>query len=136
MRAWEFVFEEAGSSATNNLLDALVSVRDRFRDTGQDPKIRVDSLVGMVRGRPGSEMFNVDTLKDLYDKNTAVKNLVASISDDDSGNKYIYLKPTVSDLDTIDTEIDTGSNSSTPNGVDQSVSTVDKMAKRAAARRS
>lgn len=136
MRAWEFVFEEAGSSATNNLLDALVSVRDRFRDTGQDPKIRVDSLVGMVRGRPGSEMFNVDTLKDLYDKNTAVKNLVASISDDDSGNKYIYLKPTVSDLDTIDTEIDTGSNSSTPDGVDQSVSTVDKMAKRAAARRS
>jgi hypothetical protein len=136
MRAREFIFEDSGSPAANNLLDALESIRNRFRSTGQDPKIRVDSLVSMVRGRPGSEMFNVDSLKNLYDKNNAVKNLIASISDDDSGNKYIYLKPTVTDLDSIDTSIDTDSGTAAPDGRDQSVSTVDKMAKRAAARRS
>lgn len=135
MRAREFIFEDTDSTAAaNNLLDALESVRNRFRHTGQEPKIRVDSLVTMVRERPGSEMFNVDSLKNLYDKNNAVKNLVASIKDDTSGTKYIYIKPVVSDIDTVDIDTDLPGDTGDTDKA-QSLSTVDKMAKRAAGRR-
>jgi len=137
MRAREFISEGQDPSALNNLLDALEEIRNRFRHTDQAPRIRIDSLVNMVRTRPGSEMFNVDTLKNLYDKKSAVKNIISKISGDENGFKYIYLNPSVSDTKTIDIGPETDSNEiGNVSGGDQSVSTVSKMAKRAASKRS
>ena len=137
MRASEFIVEndDAINPATINLIDSLEAIRNRFQQTTQEPKIRVDSLINMVRGRPGSEMFNVDSLKNIYDKNDAVKNLVSSIKDDENGTKYIYLTPTVSNIDSIDLDIEAPDSNTKSSAGNDPLATVGKMAKRAASRR-
>mgnify|MGYP003353246293 FL=1 len=139
MRAREFIVENTTPHfLENNLIDSLDSVRNRFRDTGEEPKISLRALVTMVRGMPGSEMFNVDLLKTIYDKSTKIKNMIASVKDDENGVKSVFIRPVTTDFSDPDLDInnpvDSGSDSPArePGG---SVSTVDKMAKRAAARR-
>lgn len=136
MRAREFVVEnnDAINPATINLIDSLEAIRSRFQQTNQEPKIRVDSLINMIRVRPGSEMFNVDSLKNIYDKNDAVKNLISSIKDDENGTKYIYLTPTISNIDSVDLDVEAPRSSSKSSAADP-LATVGKMAKRAATRR-
>lgn len=104
MRAREFISEDRGTMLATNLVSVLDTVRNSFADLGQDPRVRVDALVNMVREIPGSEMFNVDTLKDLYDQNPTVKNLIAGIKKDDTGNRYIYLNPAIGQVGDIETE--------------------------------
>lgn len=104
MRAREFIVEDRTKILATNLVSVLDTLRNRFADIGQDPHIRVDSLISMVRKIPGSEMFNVDTLKDLYDQDPAVKNLISSIKKDDTGTRQIYLSPAIGQVGDIETE--------------------------------
>ena len=142
MRATEFVFEDRDPNfSENNLIDSLEAVRNRFQDTGEEPKVTLRALVNMVRNMPGSEMFNVDSLKTIYDDSSRVKNLIASVKDDETGVKTVFLKPASTEFDDPDLDIngpesgdtDIGSNGS-PNGGPEA--TVGKMAKRAASKRS
>lgn len=137
MRALEFVFEDRDPNfSENNLIDSLEAVRNRFQDTGEEPKVTLRALVNMVRNMPGSEMFNVDSLKTIYDKSSRVKNLIASVKDDESGVKTVFLKPASTEFDDPDLDINTsgdlGSNGSPAGGPE---ATVGKMAKRAASKR-
>jgi hypothetical protein len=91
MRASEFVVEIDTNSTTN-----LISILDNLR--GSHDQIRVDALVNMVARSPGSEMFNVDLLKDAYDSGE-LDNIIEKIAKDDTGVLYVYLKPLVSDLE-------------------------------------
>lgn len=109
----------------------LVTVLDDLRS--RTDQIRVDSLVNLVRRRPGSEMFNVDILSDAYEDNETVKNMINNITDDESGVKYVYLKSLDSsddilpnDVDSSDDDIEMGSHPER---------TVSSMAKRATMRR-
>lgn len=139
MRAREFIVEDSAAHfLENNLIDSLESVRNRFRDTGEEPKISLRALVTMVRGMPGSEMFNVDLLKSIYDKSSKVKNMIGSVKDDDNGVKSVFIRPVTTDFDDPDLDINNPVDSGTDSPLKEpggSVSTVDKMAKRAAARR-
>ena len=141
MRATEFVFEDRNPSfSENNLIDSLEAVRNRFQDTGEEPKVTLRALVNMVRNMPGSEMFNVDSLKTIYDDSSRVKNLIASVKDDETGVKTVFLKPASTEFDDPDLDIngpesgdtDIGSNGSPKGGPE---ATVGKMAKRAASKR-
>lgn len=141
MRATEFVFEDREPNfSENNLIDSLEAVRNRFQDTGEEPKVTLRALVNMVRNMPGSEMFNVDSLKTIYDKSSRIKNLIATVSDDESGVKTVFLKPATTPFDDPDLDInnpasgdsDLGSNGSANGGPEV---TVGKMAKRAASKR-
>jgi hypothetical protein len=135
MRASEFLAEsDHANRSTNNLLNVLDTLRNRFGDVHEEPKIRVDSLINMVRATPGSEMFNIDSLMSAYDKNPAVKNLITGIYDDDSQIKHVYIKPAIGDYNdnlTINNP-DTGTDSTARSNP---ASTVDAMSKRALNRR-
>jgi hypothetical protein len=135
MRAREFLSEsDYANRSTNNLLNVLDTLRNRFGDIHEEPKIRVDSLVNMVRSIPGSEMFNIDSLITAYDKNPAVKNLITSIHDDDAQVKHIYIKPAIGDYNdnlTINNP-DTGTDATAKTNPAR---TVDTMSKRALNRR-
>jgi hypothetical protein len=142
MRAREFIVEGSASPnySENNLVDSLESVRNRFQDTGEEPKISLRALVNMVRNMPGSEMFNVDSLKSIYEKSDTVKNLIASVKDDEGGAKTVFIKSAVTAYDDPDLDINNGiTGSGSDSGSSDSISgpekTVDKMAKRAASKR-
>jgi hypothetical protein len=141
MRAREFILEDRDTNfSENNLINGLETIRNRFQDTGEEPKVSLRALVTMVRNMPGSEMFNVDSLKSIYDKSQTVKNLIASVKDDESGVKTVFLKPASTPFDDPDLDInrsdsgdsDIGSNGSPDSGPEK---TVGKMAKRAASKR-
>lgn len=85
MRATEFIVEDL-SSSTYNLINTLETLR------GRTDQIRVDSLVNLIRKKPGSEMFNIDLLVDAYKNDDVVKNMVRDIKDDEHGVKYVFLK--------------------------------------------
>ena len=72
--------------------------------------IRVDSLLNIIRGIPGSEMFTVENLLDAYKTNDNVKNLIKNIKDNKDGVKYVYLStfadsPESADAAIADTKI-------------------------------
>lgn len=134
MRAREFIVEnDSGNRAVNNLLTVLDSLRNRYAGSSDEPSIRVDSLVNMVRKVPGSEMFNVDTLMAAYDKNPAIKNLVKDVKDDANGIKTIHLKPAIG---VIDPAAQIQAEPEEPTAVKSPEKTVDQMSKRALNRRS
>jgi hypothetical protein len=126
MRAREFTFEGEFSPSATNLVSVLETLRERT------DQIRVDSLVNLVRKKPGSEMFNVDILADLVKDNSAVKNMIRNISDDDSGVKYVYLKGLV---DNMDDALPNDDVMDQPGGAHNPQATVKSMAKRAATKR-
>jgi hypothetical protein len=142
MRACEFIVEnlESPSYSENNLIDSLESVRNRFQDTGEEPKISLRALVNMVRNLPGSEMFNVDSLKSIYEKSDTVKNLIASVKDDEGGAKTVFIKSASTAYDDPDLDINngitgSGSDSGSADSISGPEKTVDRMAKRAASKR-
>lgn len=127
MRASEFAFEGATTPSISNLVSTIETLRNKT------DQIRIDSLVNLVRKRPGSEMFNIDILVDAFEKNPTVKNLITDIKDDDSGVKYAYLKSLTAD----DSEIiapNLGGNDSA-GGSRSPEDTVKSMAKRATNKR-
>jgi len=125
MRAREFM--EADDASNANLLSTLSTLRD------QTDQIRLDSLVNMVRRQPGSEMFNIDLLLQAQDRDPAVSELVDRIEADETGVKYVYLKPITSDDDAeVQSGPDMGDTSSSK--IDPK-KTVSAMAKRASSKR-
>jgi len=127
MRASEFMVEGDQSPSIANLVSTLETLRDRT------DQIRVDSLVNIMRKKPGSEMFNVDILKDAYEDNDVIKNMIRNITDDETGVKYVYLK-SLTDDDIMPNEPDSPSPDSI--GSSNPELTVSSMAKRAIAKRS
>lgn len=85
MRACEFIVE-GDSPSIFNLANTLEELRSRT------DQIRVDSLVKLVRAKPGSEMFNVDILMDLFKNNDTIKNMITNIDRDESGVGQVTLK--------------------------------------------
>lgn len=139
MRAREFIVESNNKIAAANLTGVLDTVRNSFAGLGQEPRVRVDSLVNMVRKIPGSEMFNVDTLKDLFDGDSAIKNMIANINKDDTGNRYVYLKPAIGQVSDIESDVKSGADQTDGTGGKAGAgpeATVGKMANRALGRRS
>jgi DNA polymerase II large subunit len=128
MRAKEFAIEEILIPSLSNLISILDNLRSKT------DQIRIDSLVNLVRKRPGSEMFNIDLLVDAYKNNEIVKNLVRDIKDDDSGVKYVHLKGLTNDNDELlpDTK---GISGNYPVGSRNPQTTVKAMAKRANSKR-
>lgn len=123
MRAQEFVIEGDITPSISNLINLLDNLRSRT------DQIRVDSLVNLIRKEPGSEMFNIDLLKDAY-KEGQLENVVQNIKKDDQDILYVYLKPLTSEREVDITNFD--KDSSGPKSPERTVSS---MAKRAAAKR-
>lgn len=99
MRAYEFIVEalddyiedEAVVRGDGNLVTTLETLRNRAHESHDVPMIRVDSLINIVRGIPGSEMFTVENLLDAYKSNSNIKSLIKDIKDNKDGIKYVYL---------------------------------------------
>jgi hypothetical protein len=125
MRASEFVTEAVNSASVNNLISTLENLRS------QTNEIRLDSLINLVRKKPGSEMFNTSIFLDAYKENPAVKEMIRDVSDDTDGAKYVYLSDIVGDND-LPIDYDSDSDSS---GMKNPQQTVSSMAKRAALKR-
>ncbi len=125
----DIIEDEADARGDANLITALEFLRNRSHDKHLVPKVRVDSLIGMVKGT-GHEEFNLDSLLGAFKTNESVKNLIKDIKDDEHGVKYVYLK-TFSD-DAIDDAptLASGSRAMNPE------KTVDAMASRALKNRS
>jgi hypothetical protein len=139
MRAKEFIVEAENTEKTDsNLLTVLDSLRNRYMSADEeDPKIRVDSLINMVRSMPGSEMFNAGTLISAYDNDPALKNIVRAIKKDDSGVRYIYLKPNdgMGDQEFEEPDTSGGMDSELDTEKIEAERTVDQMSKRALKKR-
>lgn len=125
----DIIEDEADSRGDADLITALEFLRQRSHDSHLVPKVRVDSLINMIRGGDQSE-FNLDSLLGAFKTNEKVKNLIKDIKDDEHGVKYVYLK-TFSD-DAIDDAptLASGSRAMNPE------KTVDAMAARALKNRS
>ena len=139
MRANEFITEDEASPSHSaaNLLSVLDTLSNRLSDEREEPKIRLDALINMVRATPGSEMFNVDSLVSAYEKNSAVKNMITGVKDDGTGVKHVFIRPAIGDIRTSDINIGNELDSD-PSGDDLESGpeiTVSKMAKRAAKKR-
>jgi len=129
MRASEFVVENSDiSTTTYNLISTLADLRSKT------DKIRVDSLVNLVRRRPGSEMFNVDLLIGAQKKDSTVQNMIKDINSDNSGVKYVYLK-NLNAVDQTQTQDQDEQESNSISNSTGSQDTVQSMAKRAAKKR-
>lgn len=121
--------DEADSRGDANLITALEFLRQRSHDSHLVPKVRVDSLINMIKGTDQSE-FNLDSLLGAFKTNETVKSLIKDIKDDEHGVKYVYLK-TFSDDKVDDTPtLASGSAAANPE------KTVDAMAQRALKNRS
>jgi len=136
MRATEFVFEdditggviedEADHRGDDNLANALETLRHQAHNKHDVPMVRVDSLINIVRGMPGTEMFSVENLMDAYKSNETIKNLVKDIKDNKDGIKYAYLATFADDPLTGDDQM-----ASAGGQVNNPEKTIDSMAKRA-----
>ncbi len=137
MRVRDIIFEDddtgnngkAVDISINNLANILETLRNRADDMHQIPKIRVDSLINMMRNQPGSEMFNVDSLITAFKDNEVIKNLVKNIKPDPAGVKYLYLKSMSNDEDYSLDNIEANDQAVDPE------TTIDQMAKRALSKR-
>jgi hypothetical protein len=125
----DIIEDEADSRGDANLITALEFLRNHSHDRHLVPKVRVDSLIGMIKGNDQTE-FNLDSLLGAFKTNETVKSLIKDIKDDEHGVKYVYLK-TFSD-DKIDDAptLASGSRAMNPE------KTVDAMAQRALKNRS
>ena len=125
----DIIEDEADSRGDANLITALEFLRNHSHDRHLVPKVRVDSLIGMIKGNDQTE-FNLDSLLGAFKTNETVKSLIKDIKDDEHGVKYVYLK-TFSD-DKIDDAptLASGTRAMNPE------KTVDAMAQRALKNRS
>lgn len=123
----DIIEDEADGRGDSNLITALEFLRSRAHDTHVQPRVRADSLINLVQ-TTGEQQFTLENLLDSFKDNSAVKNLIKDIKDDNNGVKYVYLAPFADDAD----EMDIG-NSEAPKSAPEK--TVDSMASRAAAKR-
>ena len=121
MRLFEF---EHGPLNTpeSNLLTALELIRNRYKDKDQPPKISTQSLINMVLNT--DKTFNYDALVSANEQNPAVQNLIKSYNKD-------YVELNNADI-TADDKSTTTTNTPDSDPTQNSVDTVDDMAKRAA----
>jgi hypothetical protein len=133
MRAWEFLSENLDlgelieDDADNQSIEILADTLREIQFSAQHaqiPKISMEALINLVKMKPGGEAFTMEALKQAQQSNDLIKNIIASIKDDDTGVKYVYIKPINDDLD-IDSETDADAVRTPPE------KTVDSMAKRA-----
>lgn len=133
MRAVEFMEADNEQGLKFAFIDVLISL------INQTDQIRVDSLIKIMRRQPGAEYFNFDTLKNLIDNDSQIKNMVSGIESDDFNVKYLKFKslPTIDGPDiknntgqSKDKNADTDTNSDTVSKKPKQI--VKKMAKRAA----
>lgn len=93
----DMIEDEADTRGDGVLLTVLEELRNRARGHSV-PRIRVYSLVNLIKNTPGGEMFNAEALESARKSNDAVKNLIADIKDDENGVKYVYLSPVQDDF--------------------------------------
>lgn len=88
--------DEAETRGDAVLATALEELRNRAHGHTV-PRVRVDSLVNLVKKIPGGEMFNVEALENARKSNDAIKELIKDIKDDANGVKYVYLNTFMDD---------------------------------------
>lgn len=88
----DMIEDEAETRGDSVLITTLEELRNRAHGHSV-PRVRVDSLVNLVKRLPGGEMFNAEALESARKSNEAVKNLISDIKDDENGIKYVYLSP-------------------------------------------
>jgi len=93
----DIIEDDTDDRGDDNLITALQFLRNKSKDMHLTPKVRVDSLIGMVKNT-GADLFNLDSLTNAFKQNEAVKSLIKDIKDDEQGVKYVFLK-TFSDDD-------------------------------------
>jgi hypothetical protein len=125
----DIIEDEADTRGDANLITALEFLRNRSHDRHLVPKVRVDSLIGMVKNTGRGE-FNLDSLLGAFKTNETVKNLIKDIKDDEHGVKYIYLKQFTDDKADDSPTLASGGSAANPE------KTVDAMAQRALKNRS
>jgi hypothetical protein len=82
--------DEAETRGDSVLATALEELRNRAHGHSV-PRVRVDSLVNLVKRLPGGESFNAESLEAARKSNETIKNLITDIKDDENGVKYVYL---------------------------------------------
>lgn len=96
----DIIEDEADARGDANLITALEFLRNRAHDKHYVPRVRVDSLINMVREIPGTEQFDLGALENAKKTNDSVKELIKDIKDDEkTGAKYVYLAPFEDDTD-------------------------------------
>lgn len=84
--------DEAETRGDMVLATALEELRNRAHGHTV-PRVRVDSLVNLVKRLPGGEMFNSAALEDARKTNDTIKNLIKDVKEDENGVKFVYLAP-------------------------------------------
>lgn len=125
----DIIEDEADARGDANLITALEFLRNRSHDRHLVPKVRVDSLIEMIKNT-GQQEFNLDSLLGAFKTNETVKNLIKDIKDDKHGVKYVYLKTFTDDNSDDSPTLASGSRAMNPE------KTVDAMAQRALKNRS
>lgn len=78
MRLYEF---DGSSADSSRLLTVLNHIRSKYKQKGVPPKIKMQSLINMVRNA-GDQSFNYDTLVSAHENNPAVQNLIKNFNQD------------------------------------------------------
>jgi hypothetical protein len=87
----DIVEDDAEDRGDAELVTVLEFLRRRSKDKHLIPKVRVDSLIGMVKNT-GTDSFNLDSLVSAFKTNETVKGFIKDIKDDEHGVKYVFLK--------------------------------------------
>lgn len=97
----ELIEDDADDVTTDLLADTLRELQFSASDA-QVPKISVQALINLIKMKPGGEAFTLESLKSAQQYSDLIKNMIVNIKDDDSGVKYVYLKPMQGDVDDMD----------------------------------
>ena len=124
----DMIEDDADQRGDENLITTLEFLRNRAHDTHVQPKIRADSLIGLVQ-QSGEQQFNLENLIAAQRGNNTVKSMIKEITDDSNGVKYVYLMPFEED-----SEVAAIGDENAPRTAPEK--TVDAMAKSALANRS
>lgn len=137
MRLNEFVYDEdiiedeADARGDMDLITTLEFLRNQSAGKHLVPRVRVDSLINMINMHSDTETFSNSSLMNAFKTNEVVKNLIADIKDDENtGIKYVYLKP-IDDSEQLD-----GSTGDTEAVKSEPEKVVSSMANKAIANRS
>jgi hypothetical protein len=97
----ELIEDDADDVTIDLLADTLRELQFSASDA-QVPKISVQALINLIKMKPGGEAFTLESLKSAQQYSDLIKNMIVNIKDDDSGVKYVYLKPMQGDVDDMD----------------------------------
>lgn len=122
------LIEDDADSQVEELLATTLREIQFSAEHAQVPKISVEALINLVKMKPGGEAFTLEELKKVHQNSDMIKNMIASIKDDDSGVKYVFIRPVDSDMD-VDSDSDAEAVKTPPE------KTVSSMANRALGKR-